>query len=112
MTFRPRRGDVVTVAAAGSYTGKPRPALVVQADLFNATHGSVTVCLLTSMLVDASLFRVAVIPSVDNGLRAPSQVMVDKIAAVPIEAVGGHVGRIDLATQRAVDEALRLWLGL
>lgn len=26
-----RRGDLVTVAAKGAYTGKPRPALVIQA---------------------------------------------------------------------------------
>ena len=26
-----RRGDLVTVAAKGPYTGKPRPALVIQA---------------------------------------------------------------------------------
>jgi len=47
-----QRGDVVTVAAAGDY-GKPRPALIVQADLFNAAHPSVTVLPLTSTIVDA-----------------------------------------------------------
>ena len=43
------RGDLVTVAASGDY-GKPRPALVVQADVY-AEHPSVTVLPLTSELI-------------------------------------------------------------
>ncbi len=39
-----KRGSIVVVAARGAYTGKPRPALVVQSDLFNPTHASVTIC--------------------------------------------------------------------
>lgn len=38
------RGDLVTVALSGDY-GKPRPALVIQADAF-AGHPSVTLLLL------------------------------------------------------------------
>jgi mRNA interferase MazF len=38
-----RRGDVVTVAAAGDHD-KPRPAVIVQTDAFPATHASVVVC--------------------------------------------------------------------
>ena len=53
-----RRGDVVTVAAAGDY-GKPRPAVIVQTDAFPENHASVVVCQLTSELVDAPDFRVS-----------------------------------------------------
>ena len=42
-----KRGDIVTVAAKGHYSGKPRPALVLQSDLFSVL-GSVTLCLLTT----------------------------------------------------------------
>ena len=49
------RGDVVLVVAPGDY-GKPRPAVVVQSDLFNPTHASVVVCPVTSDLIDAPLF--------------------------------------------------------
>ena len=42
-----RRGDVYTAAARGTYTGKPRPVVIVQDDRFDAT-GSVTVCPLTT----------------------------------------------------------------
>ena len=50
------RGDIVVVATRGAYSGKPRPTLVVQSDLFNETHASVTVCPITSDCIDAPLF--------------------------------------------------------
>ncbi|WP_367889521.1 type II toxin-antitoxin system PemK/MazF family toxin, partial [Vibrio cholerae] len=55
------RGDLVPVAIQGDF-GKPRPALIVQSDLFNA-HESVTVLPVTSSTVDAPLLRVTVTPS-------------------------------------------------
>lgn len=64
------RGAVVIVAARGPYTGKPRPAVVVQADLFTPTHASVTVCPITSDCVDAPLFRVTLPPGSRTGYRA------------------------------------------
>jgi mRNA-degrading endonuclease toxin of MazEF toxin-antitoxin module len=63
-----RRGDLVTVAAPGDY-GKPRPALVIQSDLF-AELPSVTLCLVTSDLRDAPIFRITVDPSSENGCGA------------------------------------------
>jgi mRNA interferase MazF len=88
-----RRGDVVIVATRGAYTGKPRPALVVQSDLFNETHASVTVCPVTSDVIDAPLFRVSVPPGVRTGLRSASQIMVDKVVSVPQPAIGKAIGR-------------------
>ena len=55
-----RRGDLVTVAAKGSYTAKPRPALVIQARETIPYRDSFTVCLLTTELLDAPLFRVRI----------------------------------------------------
>ncbi len=107
-----RRGSLVLVASRGAYTGKPRPALVVQGGLWNETHDSVTVCLVTSTLVDAPLFRLPLLPCAGNGLRVASQVMVDKVASVPVDAVGEVVGEVDATTMTAVDAALRRWLGL
>jgi mRNA interferase MazF len=68
-----RRGDLVTVAVSGDY-GKPRPAPIVQADVY-AEHPSVTVLPLTSELIDAPLLRVTVEPGASTGLRLRSQVM-------------------------------------
>jgi mRNA interferase MazF len=106
------RGAIVVIASKGPYTGKPRPALVVQADLFNPTHASVTVCPITSDCIDAPLFRVALPPGTRTGLQTPSQVMVDKIVSVPRAAVAKHVGDCDDQEVAAVDDALRRWLAL
>lgn len=106
------RGAIVIVSARGAYTGKPRPALVVQAQPFNATHASVTVCPITSDFVDAPLFRIAIPPGDRTGLQAPSQVMVDKIVSVPRASIVREVGRCDDEAAHAVDEALRRWLAL
>ena len=106
------RGAIVVVAAKGAYTGKPRPAVVVQADLFNPTHASVTVCPITSDCVDAPLFRVTLPPGERIGLTTVSQVMVDKIVSVPREAIAREVGRCDALHLEHIDDALRRWLDL
>ena len=106
------RGALVIVASKGAYTGKPRPAVVVQADLFTPTHASVTVCPITSDCVDAPLFRVT-LPSGDRtGLKTTSQVMVDKVASVPRGTIVREVGRCSPDELMDIDDALRLWLGL
>lgn len=107
-----KRGAIVVVAAKGAYTGKPRPALVVQSDLFNATHQSVTICPITSDVVDAPLFRVPVPPGERTGLRSASQVMVDKIVSVPRAAITSEIGRCDDSELEATADALRRWLEL
>ena len=107
-----KRGAIVVVAAKGSYTGKPRPALVVQSDLFNPTHASVTVCPITSDCVDAPLFRLALPPGSRTGLRAVSQVMIDKIVSVPRAAISAEIGECDPRELEAVDDGMRRWLGL
>lgn len=76
-----RRGDLVTVVLPGSY-GKPRPALVIQSDLFDE-HPSITMLPVTSTLRDTPVFRITVQPGPQNGLRVPSQVMVDKAQSIP-----------------------------
>jgi len=106
------RGDIVIVAAKGSYTGKPRPALVVQADLFNDTHASITVCPITTDCVDASLFRVALPPGPTTGLSQVSQIMVDKVVSVPRGAISRRIGRCGPPPIDQVSDALRLWLDL
>jgi mRNA interferase MazF len=105
------RGDIVVAVLPGDY-GKGRPALVAQSDAFNATHASVVVCPITSHLVEAPLFRVALVPSAETGLKVPSQVMVDKMMAIKHERITGVLGHLDSARMREVDQALRLWLGI
>jgi len=105
-----RRGDVVTVAAPGDY-GKPRPALVIQSDLFDALP-SVTLCLVTSTLRDAPIFRITVDPSAANGLQRVSQIQVDKILTVARERIGSVIGRLDDATLLKVNRSLAVFAGI
>lgn len=104
-----RRGDLVTVALQGAY-GKPRPALVIQSDLF-ADHPSVTLLPVTSELRATPLFRIRVEPSPENGLSVPSQVMVDKVQSVPREKIGPVFGRLGAESLLAVNRALAVFLG-
>ena len=105
-----RRGEVVTVAVSGD-TGKPRPALVIQSDLFEELP-SVTLCLVTSELRAAPIFRVTVDPSPDNGLRRVSQIQVDKVLTVARERIGSTIGRLDDETMLKVNRSLAVFIGI
>jgi mRNA interferase MazF len=105
-----KRDDLVTIAISGDY-GKPRPALVVQADAF-AELPSVTVLRLTSDLHAGNPVRITVQPTPATGLRAPSQVMIDKAVSVPRERVGAVIGCLDDTLMLAVGRALFAFLGL
>ncbi|MBK1733015.1 type II toxin-antitoxin system PemK/MazF family toxin [Thiococcus pfennigii] len=104
------RGDLVTIAMQGDF-GKPRPALVIQADHFSE-HATVTVLPVTSTLVAAPLLRIAVEPSAENGLQQTSQVMVDKAMTVERDKVGQTFGRIDADTMVEVERCLAVFFGI
>jgi mRNA interferase MazF len=106
-----RRGDVVTVAAAGDY-GKPRPAVIVQTDAFPEDHASVVICQMTSEILDATDFRVTIDPNDENGLRVRSQVMADKPVTVRRTRVGGSIGRLSAADMGRLNIALAFVMGL
>jgi len=105
------RSDVVTIAIQGDF-GKPRPALVIQADAFNETHATVTVLLISGELVSAPLFRIEVEPSHGNGLSKRCQIQVDKAMTVKREKIGSIIGQIDDATMLRVNRAIAVWMGL
>ena len=104
------RGDFVTIAIQGDF-GKPRPALVIQSDRFRQ-HATVTVLPVSSLLVDAPLFRITVQPSPSNGLQKPSQVMVDKSVTVKQDKLGEVFGVADDATMLEVERSLAVFLGI
>jgi mRNA interferase MazF len=105
-----RRGDLVTVAVQGDF-GKPRPALIVQADAF-ADHATVTVLLVSSALVDAPLLRLAIQPDATNGLRRPSQIMIDKAMTIMRTKLGEAFGRLDGDAMVEVERRLAVFLGI
>ncbi len=105
-----KRGDLVTVALPGDH-GKPRPALVIQSEIFPDT-ATVTILLVTSDLTDAPLLRLTVEPSPENRLNKSSQVMIDKAMTVRTNRLGAAFGRLDQATMHRVNRSLALFLGL
>jgi mRNA interferase MazF len=105
-----KRGEIVTIVLPGA-NGKPRPALVVQSDYFDAL-ASVTVLPVTSELRAAPLLRIPVDPGTANGLRGKSQIMVDKVQTVPRDKVGATIGKLHEDTLVAVDRALAVFLGI
>ena len=106
-----RRGEIWTVSGGSTYTGKPRPAVIVQEDSFDST-ASITVCAFTSDPTDAPLFRLLVEPTETNGLRIASRLMVDKITTVPKDRLGEKVGRLDDADVLRLNQAVLVFLGL
>ena len=104
-----RRGDLISVVLVRDY-GKPRPAIIVQSDQFQHLD-SVTVVPLTSDRVKQEVFRVQLEPSDENGLRQKSQVMIDKVAALPRAKIGALIGRVADDDMAAVDRALAAFLG-
>lgn len=105
-----KRGDLITVAAAGDY-GKPRPALVVQSDWLTETD-SVLVCLMTSTLRNTPLYRLTIEPAEQNGLQHTTQVMVDKVVAARRDKCGPVMGHLDEAAMMAVNRMLALVIGI
>ena len=105
-----KRGEVWTVSGAG-YAGKPRPAVIVQDDRFDAT-ASVTVCVFTTDQTEAPLFRLPVRPSDRNGLRSVSRLMVDKLTTVSRERLGERIGHLDDEHVLRLNRAILVFLGL
>jgi mRNA interferase MazF len=105
------RGDVVVVALPGEY-GKRRHAVVIQAEPFIADFPSVLVCPITSSPLAHSVARVPVAATPDNGLSMDMMLMVDKIAAMPVNRIVRAVGRVDEAVLARLGVALATLLGL
>jgi mRNA interferase MazF len=106
-----KRGEIWSVAARGAYAGKPRPAVIVQDDRFDAT-ASVTICALTTDPTDAPLFRLLVAPDDLNGLDRPSSLMVDKLTTVPRTNLGEQIGRLGDEDLARMERAIVVFLGL
>ena len=105
-----KRGDIVIVSAPGDY-GKPRPAVVIQSDKLQSMD-SILVSLITSMLVEASLFRLSLEPSEKNGLKQKSQVMVDKIVAMPRAKCAPVIGHLEPQEIITLNHMLAVVIGI
>jgi mRNA interferase MazF len=104
-----KRGEICAIAGGPGYAGKPRPAVIIQDDGISET---LAVCLLTSEPIEAPILRILVEPSSDNGLRAASRLMVDKIITVPKSRLGHCMGRLADADLLRLNRSLLVFLGL
>jgi mRNA interferase MazF len=105
------RGEIWTSASGVDYGAKPRPAVIIQHEHFK-TLDSVTICGFTRDPTELPLFRIAIEPSVLNGLEFPSRIMVDKVLTVPKSKLGYRVGRLDDKDVARLNQALAIFLGL
>jgi mRNA interferase MazF len=106
-----KRGEIWSVAGGPAYAGKPRPAVILQDDRFDA-NDSIIVCPLTTDPAPAPIFRLPVQPTAESGLRAPCRLMVDKLTAVPRKRLGRLVGSLAAEEIRALNRAVFVFLGL
>jgi mRNA interferase MazF len=107
-----RRGDVVAVAdRGGDFTGKPRPGVIVQSDLFGALD-SVTICPLTSVPQDVPATRLRIERSAELTLRTTSWIAVDKITSVRRNRIGPPIGRLAPEDLQRLNGAIAVFLGL
>jgi len=105
-------GAIVELAAPNNAAGGPRVCVVVQADLFNETHATVTLCPLTAVVGGESLFRVAISPQEHTGLTVECEVQVDRITSVRRHRIVKVIGHASATRMEQVDQALRRWLAL
>ena len=105
-----KRGDLVLVTTPGDY-GKPRPALILQSDLFDE-HPSVTICLVTSHFQPTPLFRYQVSPDAKNGLTSVSQVQIDKLMTIPRHKAGTVIGTLTTKQMTEITRLVTFWLGV
>jgi mRNA interferase MazF len=106
-----RRGEIWTVSGGKDYAGKPRPAVIIQDDGFDAT-ASITICAFTSDATAAPLLRLAVAPNAQNGLRTTCHLMVDKITTVAKTKMGVRIGRLGEKDIMRLNQAMLVFLGL
>lgn len=105
-----KRGDIVVVAYGE--LGRPRPVVIVQADELGEETKTIVACPVTSELTEKLQIRPIVEPNEANGLHVRSQIMTDRILAVPRERVRQLIGNVDYQTRDRLDSALLLVLGL
>ncbi len=106
-----RRGEIWTVAGGAAYAGKPRPAVIVQDDRFDA-NDSIVVCPLTTDPTSAPTFRLPIPSNPRTGLRAPCRLMVDKLTAVPRTRLRTLVGKLNPDELKGLNRAIFVFLGL
>ena len=105
------RGDIVTIADRDvEFAGKPRPAVALQSPHFMTL--TLTVCLITSIAVDAPLLRIALPVGEASGLVVPSWAQIDKMTTISRHRIGGRIGHLSPVKMFEISQALMVFLGI
>lgn len=75
-------------------------------------RGDIVVCPITSHIVAAPLLRLSLEPTTQNGIKQPSQIMIDKISAIKSGKITKKIGRLQKSEIDFLDHAIKLWLHL
>lgn len=121
-SWQPQRGEVVLVrfpfiTAGGRVQVKPRPAVVISGPVIHQRTADVLIVAISSRPASQPLPTDYQIPHGTPearvaGLKKNSWVKVSNLATAPRAAVARRLGRLTPAGSQAVDDRLRLALGL
>ncbi|GHT79197.1 hypothetical protein FACS1894104_3480 [Actinomycetota bacterium] len=98
------RGEVWTLRDEG-YASKSRPVVVMQSEIGDA-FDSIVLCLFTTHVSDFLPLRVRINHSAENGLKATSYVMVDKIASADRCELGELIGTLTNSQMHQINRQL------
>jgi len=94
--------------------GKIRPVVIIQSDLLNkAGHRSTIACSISSQSrLGVSFIRIALDPTIDNGLKKKSYVLCDQIRAIDLSRLKGRIGFLDEDAIDLVNSSIKAILSL
>jgi mRNA interferase MazF len=104
-----KRFDIYTTTG-GTYSTKPRPAVIIQALAFD-DFDSLTVIPMTSIEVNSD-FRIRIEPSQENNLGQIGFVMIDKLTTIKKSGLGEYIGHIEDKYIDEIENALLKFIGI
>jgi mRNA interferase MazF len=96
----------------GAEIKKTRPALVVQNDIGNRASPVTIVAAITSYVPDPLHPTNVLVRAPEGGLERPSVVLLNQIRSIDRSRLIRRLGALKPGTMAAVDDALRVSLGL
>jgi mRNA interferase MazF len=104
-----KRFDIYTTTG-GTYSTKPRPAVIIQALAFD-DFDSLTVIPMTTIEVNSD-FRIRIEPSQENNLGKTGFVMIDKLTTIKKSGLGEYIGHIEDRYIDEIENALLKFIGI
>lgn len=107
-----KRGDII-VSSIGGIHGKPRPFIVIQANIFNDNLFTVLVApLTTNIRIESEDFRPVIRPSINNQLEYISQIMLDRMTTIQKKDIDKIIGEISKKELSNISSAILLICGI